>query len=95
LSGSALISDTGGFFDSGAAEEVAATVAATPSPDTTNVGRYLPSPLAVTVGESQAVNFNVVIYQASGTQLFLLDEDGDSISLGPIEQQGSLAGLPK
>jgi hypothetical protein len=26
---------------------------------------YLPSPLAITVGDTQAVNFNVVIYQGT------------------------------
>jgi hypothetical protein len=40
------------------------------------------------------VDFDVVIYQASGTQLFWLNEDDYSIFLGPIQQQGSLATLP-
>jgi hypothetical protein len=33
-------------------------------------------------------------YQASGTQLYWLDEDGTVIGFGFIEQQDSLAGLP-
>jgi hypothetical protein len=38
----------------------------------------------------------MVIYQASGAQLFWLDEDenGESVFLGSLQQQGSLIALP-
>jgi hypothetical protein len=67
--------------------------AATPDPD--NVGRYTIK-LGITATGESAVNFVSVIYQASGGQLFLLDEDknGESVFLGMFQQQGSLAGLP-
>jgi hypothetical protein len=39
------------------------------------------------------VTFNQVVYQASGEQLLWMDEDGQGMSLGFIEQQGSLTGL--
>jgi hypothetical protein len=51
------------------------------------------NPLILTVAQDP-VDFDVVIYQASGTQLFWLNEDDYSIFLGPIQQQGSLATLP-
>ena len=38
--------------------------------------------------------FTVVIYQASGAQLFWVDLDSDFLSLGSFQQQGSLTGLP-
>jgi hypothetical protein len=37
----------------------------------------------------------MVIYQASGGQLFWMEEEtNNAVSVGPIEQQGSLTGLP-
>jgi len=41
-------------------------------------------------------NFDMVIYQASGGQLFWLDYDTSltTVAVGPLEQQGSLTGLP-
>jgi len=108
LTGTGPVSDPGGLFDSGTAEETGATFSGTPLADTTNVGRYTllrtnptPNPLAITVGDNSAVPFNVVIYQASGGQLFWLNEDYDqasdnfySVFLGSLQQQGSLTGLP-
>jgi hypothetical protein len=67
----------------------------TPLPDPSNVGRYtmFSSPLEITISGT-ATDFNVVIYQASGGQLFWLDEDSFSVFLGSLQQQGSLSGLP-
>jgi hypothetical protein len=41
-------------------------------------------------------NFDMVIYQASAGQLFWLNYDVNlaTVALGPIEQQGSLTGIP-
>ena len=66
----------------------------TATPDPSNAGRYTLE-LAVAVA-ADPVNFDTVIYQASGGLLFWLDEsaNGYSVSLGTFQQQGSLAGLP-
>ena len=63
-----------------------------PVPDTNNPGRYTMSPLQVTIGINPALG--VAIYQASGGQLLWLNNDANSIFLGSLQQQGSLAGLP-
>jgi len=52
---------------------------------------------AVIDGVSIVPNFYMVIYQASADQLFWLDYDSINqitVSLGPLEQQSSLTGLP-
>ncbi len=67
--------------------------AGTLTPDATNVGRYA-LPLSVTPSGGSAVGFGTVVYQASGTQLFWLDEDMFSLWLGQMAQQGSLTGVP-
>ena len=71
-------------------------------PDSGNAGRYT-IPLTVTAGGSSQT-FQAVIYQASGEQLFWLDEDyfstytndqdGSDVFSGSLQQQGSLSGLP-
>jgi hypothetical protein len=65
------------------------------APDGVNAGRYTMR-LYVTVPGVSQVGFSVVFYQASGGQLFWLDEnaDGNSVFLGPFQQQGSLTAIP-
>ena len=82
------------------ATSVANTFSGTPLADSTNAGRYsmlstntTANPLA-TVIDGAAFDFNLVIYQADGGQLFWLEYDGNSVFLGPLQQQGSLTGLP-
>ena len=94
LAGTANVSDPGGFFNSATPEETAAVVAATATPDGTNVGRFTIPALAVTVTGGTEVDLSAVIYQASGGQLFWLGEDATDVFLGPIEVQGSLTGIP-
>ena len=53
-----------------------------------------PNPLNVTISGTTTSSFDVVVYQASGGQLFGLDEDAISTFLGSLQQQGSLTGLP-
>ena len=90
LTGTGLLSDP--FFGFGAgATNIGVPFSGTATPDGVNAGRYT-IPLAITVGST--IDFSVVIYQASGEQLFWLDEDNFSLSLGALEQQGSLTGLP-
>jgi hypothetical protein len=69
------------------------TFSGTAVPDGANAGRYTMK-LDVTVMADPS--YTLAIYQANGGQLFWLDEDanGDSVFLGSLQQQGSLAGLP-
>ena len=62
-------------------------------PDATHPGRYSSFALAATINGTKGA-FNVVAYQASGEQLFWLEVDKNSLWLGPMQQQGSLTGLP-
>lgn len=71
-----------------------------PLADNTNVGRYSmsasnsnPNPFKITINGT-AQDFEAVLYQANGGQLFWLDEDVSSVFLGSLQQQGSLTGLP-
>ncbi len=72
------------------ATDPAVTFSGTPPPDFANPGRYSSFPLDFTVGTASQI-FNMVIYQASAGQLFWLDLDENSLLVGPIEQQESLA----
>lgn len=78
------------------------TFIGTPLSDTNHSGRSTmlstnatPNPLTVTVTiVPKTFNYDVVVYQASGKQLFWLDVDSTDVFSGPIEQQGSLTGIP-
>ncbi|MGA8060847.1 MAG: hypothetical protein WB951_01470 [Candidatus Sulfotelmatobacter sp.] len=99
LTGIGLVSDP--FFTlSSNATDSGVTFSGTPFADTNNVGRYtmlstnaVPNPLDVTINAA-TTGFDVVIYQASGGQLFWLDEDTNGVFLGSLQQQGSFTGLP-
>ncbi len=78
-----------------------------PDTDGSHPGRYTmlgannPSNLLSMTNTTPAIDhdFNVVVYQASGSQLFWLDVDNngsnfDAVFLGPLQQQGSLTGIP-
>jgi hypothetical protein len=52
-----------------------------------------PNPLNLRIG-GLLTPFDVVVYQASGGQLFWLNEDALSVFVGSLQQQGSLTGLP-
>lgn len=76
------------------------TFAGAAQPDKVNVGRYSlsstntkPNPFKITISGT-TTDFEMAIYQASGEQLFWIDEDAFSVALGSLEQQGSLTGLP-
>jgi hypothetical protein len=76
------------------------TFTSTPLADATNPGRYsmlstntTPNALAATIGGASET-FDVIMYQASGGQLFWLEYDNNGVWIGPLEQQGSLSGLP-
>lgn len=92
LSGSGLVSDPFEFFSASPADYSGVPFAGTVTPDGSSAGRYT-IPLNITAVAGSPVVFLVVIYQASGGQLFWINEDNLSLFLGPIEQQGSLTGL--
>jgi hypothetical protein len=54
-----------------------------------------PFVIALPTDPNTLLDFNVVIYQASGGQLFWMGEDAFGTFLGPLEQQQSLTGLPE
>jgi hypothetical protein len=104
LSLTGLVSDP--FVTLSAAKTTSAdTFSSAPLADAINPGRYsmvstntTPNPLAATVN-GVSLNFDVAVYQASGEQLFWinvinLSSITNTVFLGPVEQQGSLAGLP-
>jgi len=91
-----LVSDPFAFFDSTQSDGTdTARFSGTAVPDPVNAGRYTISTFGIAVA-ADPVNFNTIIYQASGGQLFWLDEDesDESVFLGALEQQGSLNALP-
>ncbi len=93
LTGTGLLSDP--FFAFGAsATNSGATFSGTATPDGSNVGRYTMIPFDIAAVAGSPFGFTVVIYQASGAQLFWVDLDTDFLSLGSCQQQGSLTGLP-
>jgi hypothetical protein len=95
LSLTGLVSDP--FFSLGTpnATSTGDTFTGTPLADTTHSGRYTMTSLATMIGGTAGPDFDMVIYQASSGQLFWLDYDNNltTVSLGPLEQQGSLTGL--
>jgi hypothetical protein len=68
-----------------------ATFTSTVAPDPTNPGRFLVDPLTVIVADGVVtIPYQAVIYQASGGQLFWLENQGDalgSVFSGQIQQQ--------
>jgi hypothetical protein len=92
--GAGLLSDPSFIFDATPPDGTdTATFSGTVSPDPVDAGRYKIL-LGLTVTADP--DYTVVIYQASGAQLFWLDEDedGESVFLGSLQQQGSLTALP-
>jgi hypothetical protein len=94
-SATGLVSDPFALFSSTGLDGIdTATFAGTASPDPSNAGRYTLN-LGIAVA-ADPLNFTTIIYEASGGQLFWLDEDENDghVFLGTIEQQGSLSALP-
>jgi hypothetical protein len=94
LSGTGVASDP--FFTLGQTTATISGIAfsGTPAADGANPGRY-----SMSGGTASQFNWfggvlDLDIYQASGGQLFWLNWDQNTVFLGPLEQQGSLAGLP-
>jgi hypothetical protein len=90
------VSDPFQTLDVGATTETGATFNSTPAPDESNAGRFTmfgSNDLAAVIGSGSG-GFDVIIYQASASQLFWLEYDDNSVFVGPIEVQGSLTGVP-
>ena len=95
-----LVSDP--FFSLGTPDPTSAgdTFTGTPTVDTKHPGRYTllsgKDAVVTVIDGAKGPKFNMVLYQASAQQLFWLDYDINyaTVSLGPLEQQGSLTGLP-
>jgi hypothetical protein len=72
----------------------------TPTPDTVNPGRYgaLPTalfPFDFSFGNNGPYFFDMVMYQASGGQLFLFEGDENGIAAGQLQQQTALVAAVK
>lgn len=103
-----LVSDPFGTVNNGTPlESSLASFTSSPDTDTSHPGRYTmlgSNPnnnlLDMTIqGTTVAREFNEVVYQANGAQLFWIDVDNngftfDAVSYGPLELQGSLSGIP-
>jgi hypothetical protein len=94
FAGTGLVSDPFEVFATTPTDYSDVPFAGTVTPDTTNTGRYTISPLSIAAVSGSPVDFTIAIYQASAGQLFWVNEDNDSLFLGPVQQQGSLAGIP-
>jgi hypothetical protein len=90
LSGSGVVSDPGEILAPQTVDP-GTTFTSTTTPDSANPGRYLLDPFTMIVGDGAAtLNFQAVIYQASGEQLFWLEngaDDNASVFGGQIQQQ--------
>jgi hypothetical protein len=100
LSGSGLVSDPFSTLAGSNGTNSGVKFGATPLADSSNPGRYTlsatnptPNPLRVNVNGTVS-RFEVAIYQATGGQLFWVDEDSTCAFLGFLQQQGSLSGMP-
>jgi hypothetical protein len=101
LSLTGLVSDP--FYSLGDVDATSSgdTFQGTPVQDTKypNAGHYIMTgkdAIKSVVDGSRGPRFNMVMFQASSNQLFWLDYDIDlaTVSIGPLEQQGSLADIP-
>jgi hypothetical protein len=63
--------------------------------DGTVPGRYTLSPLDMTVSGTPAFTLAVAAYQASGAQLFWIEEDSESLFSGQLQQQPVAASVVK
>jgi hypothetical protein len=95
LIGSGLVSDP--FITLGSTATISGVAfSGTPLEDTSNHGRYTLSQFNSPSNELLFYGgfLDMVVYQASGGQLFWLETDDNGVLLGPLEQQGSLTGIP-
>jgi hypothetical protein len=101
IQGNGLLSDPFETFGETNSANSNVKFASDPLPDPSNPGRYTmfttnspANPFKVTVHGVTPEEFDVVMYQASGYQLFWLDEDYFSVFFGTLQQQGSFSTIP-
>ena len=100
LSLTGLVSDPFSSLGTPDATSSSDTFVGTPIADPINLGRYTmltgKDTLVADIDTTPGLKFDMVIYQASGEQLFWMDHDNTftMVSLGTLEQQESLTGLP-
>jgi len=87
LNGIGMLNDTFQFFTDVSNLYIGTTYTGTATPDNSNPGRYTIPLTILNPDDSSLPDATVVIYQANGQQLYWMEEDFDSIFLGPLEQQ--------
>jgi len=86
LSGTGAVNDTFEFFSTSPNIYNAVPFSGTIKADPANVGRYSMAPLNITVVTGSPTPFSMAIYQASGSVLFWINEDSNSLSFGTLQQ---------
>jgi hypothetical protein len=91
LSGSGLFNDEFGDVTDSNGVQTTATFDATFAPDSANAGRYTTT-LDITLqnvpaGDGTQDNLTVAAYQASGTQVFWIEEVEGEFTMGQFQQQ--------
>jgi len=91
LSGSGLFNDPFGEVTGSDSQVSGATFTGTFAPDPVNPGRYTTT-LIPTIVAGHPGTVSIGAYQASGTQLFFIEEDS-TLTMGQIQQQSTLSTL--
>jgi hypothetical protein len=97
LTGSGTLSDPFGVLDLNPSATVSFAAPITPDPVNTGVGRYTINPFTVNNAASATppgpIGYDAIVYQASGGQLFWIEDGADGLSSvfgGQLQQQGTL-----
>jgi hypothetical protein len=95
LTGSGTISDPFGDLGLNPSATVSFAAPITPDPVNTGIGRYTISPFTVSNGAATPVTipYDANVYQASGGQLFWIEDGADGLTSvfgGQLQQQGTL-----
>jgi len=85
FSGTGLVNDAFGAFSSTSASYKAVPFTGTATADAQNPGRYTIAPLDCTPISGSPTAFSVILYQASDSALFWMNEDQLSLSLGTLQ----------
>ena len=87
LTGTGAVNDTFGFFNTTPKIYNAVPFSGTITADAANPGRYTITPLDVIAVPGAPTPFSMAIYQASGSALFWINEDANSLSFGTLQQE--------
>jgi hypothetical protein len=86
FSGTGLVNDAFGAFSSTSASYKTVPFTGTATADAQNPGRYTIAPLDCTPISGSPTAFSVILYQASDSALFWMNEDQLSLSLGTLQR---------